>query len=283
MTAHFAQFQALHAQSTPLLLPNAWDAASTVLLQTDGAPAIATSSAALAWSLGYADGGALPTDELLAAIRRIVRVATVPISVDLEDGYSADPRAVADLVLQVARCGAVGINLEDGASPAALLADKIAACRKALSGTPLFINARTDVYLKGLVKSLAKPADGQDSDNHHAIALCAERLQLYQAAGASGAFVPGMASAADAARLVAQIKLPLNLMAVPSLAPASQLAAAGVKRISVGGSLFQTTYGYARSKAQQFMASGEVAGLFEYPLVYGAMNSSMNSALSAKN
>ncbi len=265
---HFTQFNALHAQATPLLLPNAWDAASAVLLQTDGAQAIATSSAALAWSLGYADGGALPPDALLAAIRRIVRVATVPVSVDVEDGYSASPQAVADLVVQVARAGAVGINLEDGNHPAALLADKIAACRQALADTPLFINARTDVYLRGM----GKDASGDDPQNDRAIALCAARLKQYRAAGASGAFVPGMASAADAVRLVPQIDLPLNVMAVPSLAPASQLAAVGVRRISVGSALFQTTYGYSRMKAQHFMLSGDVTGLFEHALAYGALN-----------
>jgi 2-methylisocitrate lyase-like PEP mutase family enzyme len=265
---YFTQFNALHMQATPLLLPNAWDAASTVLLQTDGVRAIATSSAALAWSLGYADGGALPPDELLAAVRRIVRVATVPVSVDLEDGYSTNPQAVADLVVQVARAGAVGINLEDGSAPAAVLADKIAACRQALADTPLFINARTDVYLKGL----AKDAQGHDPNNDHAVALCSQRLQAYRAAGASGAFVPGLASAGEAARLAPQIHLPLNVMAVPHLSSASQLAAAGVKRISVGDSLFQTTYGYSRLKAQHFMATGDVTGLYEHALGYGAMN-----------
>jgi 2-methylisocitrate lyase-like PEP mutase family enzyme len=270
---YFAQFKALHFQNTPLLLPNAWDAASAVLLQMDGATAIATSSAAVAWSLGYADGGALPRAELLGAIGRIMRVVQVPVTVDLEDGYSQDPAAVADLVLQVARLGVVGINLEDGAGPADLLAAKIGAIRRALAGTPLYINARTDVYLKGL----AKNAKGQSGPE--AIALCAQRLQSYRAAGADGAFVPGMCTAADVAALLAQPgmppDMPLNLMATPALAPTADLAAAGVRRISTGGSLFQTTYAYSRAPAKQFMAQGDTRGLFEHTLPYAMMNAAM--------
>lgn len=272
-SSHHATFQALHQQNTPLMLPNAWDAASTVLLQMDGAQAIATSSAALAWSLGYADGGALPREELLAAIERIMRVAKVPVSVDMEDGYSKDPQAVADLIAAVSRLGVVGINLEDGAGSAELLVAKIAAIRKALGGTALFINARTDVFLKGL----AKESDG--TNGAAAIALTAERLRSYQAAGADGAFVPGMLTAAHAQALLTQLTplhMPLNLMAHPALAPTAQLQATGVRRISMGGALFQTTYAYSRQPAKQFMAQGDATGLFAHSLPYATMNTAFS-------
>lgn len=264
MTNHTAHaFKALHAQSTPFMLPNCWDAASTVLLQADGAQAVATSSAALAWSLGYADGGQLPRAELMAAVARIMRVAKVPVSVDVEDGYSSDVGQVADLVLELSKCGVAGINLEDGACPPELLASKIVAARQALAGAPLFINARCDVFLKGLAKGDA------------AIAMCAQRLASYSAAGADGAFVPGMATVEEVTKLIptlTQLGMPLNLMAVPHLAPVADLFAAGARRFSAGGSLFQTTYAYSRMKAQAFMDDGDISGLFEHSLPYAFMN-----------
>lgn len=272
--AHHKTFLELHAQSTPLMLPNAWDAASTVLLQMDGAQAIATSSAALSWSLGYADGGALPLDQLLAAIARIMRVAKVPVTVDMEDGYSQSPSEVADLIVQVSRLGVVGMNLEDGAGSADLLAAKIGAIRKVLGSTPFFINARTDVFLKGLAKEF------NGTNGAAAIALAAQRLRSYQAAGADGAFVPGMLTAVDAQALLAQLaplQMPLNLMAHPSLAPTAELQAAGVRRISMGGSLFQTTYAYSRGPAKQFMAQSDAAGLFAHSLSYATMNAAFNA------
>ena len=116
-----ARFDALHRGDTPLMIANAWDAASTALWQHAGAPAIGTSSAALAWACGYADGGPLDRDALLGKVREICRVAKVPVSIDLEDGYSADPAQVAALVRVVAQAGAVGINLEDGSEDPELL------------------------------------------------------------------------------------------------------------------------------------------------------------------
>jgi 2-methylisocitrate lyase-like PEP mutase family enzyme len=265
-TTLFSTFKALHAQSAPLLLPNAWDAASAKLLQMDGAKAIATSSAAVAWSLGYADGGALPRDELLAAVRRIARVVSVPLTIDLEDGYSNDPQEVAQLIKTLSDCGVVGINLEDGAGSAQLLAGKIAAIRQALGTQPLFINARTDVYLKGLAQGAA------------AIALCIERLKSYQAAGADGAFVPGMATVADVTQLTAAVHMPLNLMTTPALAPIHALFAAGAKRFSAGPTLFQTSYSYGRTQAQRFMVDADFGGLLAHALPFPVMNAAFKIA-----
>ncbi|MEO7886490.1 MAG: isocitrate lyase/phosphoenolpyruvate mutase family protein, partial [Polaromonas sp.] len=148
---HHQQFVQLHqAPHGVLLLPNAWDAASVKIFEASGAKAVATSSASLAWACGYADGGALPPDELLDAVARITRVLKVPLTVDMEDGYSQDPAEVGRLAAELVDVCAVGINLEDGSDAPALLADKIRAIRSALKGKPLFINARTDVYLRKL-------------------------------------------------------------------------------------------------------------------------------------
>lgn len=152
------RFLALHAAPAPLLLTNAWDAASARLWQELGAPAVATSSAAVAWSRGYADGGVLPQPELLSSLAAIVRVTSIPVTADIEDGYSDDPQVVGRLASEVAATGAVGINIEDGAGSPDQLAAKIQAIRVALRGTPMFINARTDVYLRNLASGDAAVA-----------------------------------------------------------------------------------------------------------------------------
>jgi 2-methylisocitrate lyase-like PEP mutase family enzyme len=243
-TQHYAQFLALHQSPTLLLLPNAWDAASAKLFESTGASAIATSSAAVAWSLGYADGSQLPTTELIGAVQRIVRVLSVPLTVDIENGYSDDPNDVAALARALVKAGAAGVNIEDGAQSPTLLAEKIRCIRRTLATASLFINARTDVYLKALA-----PA-GQ------ATTMTIERLNLYREAGADGAFVPGLSALEDVRTISAAITLPLNVMLVPNLPAAAQLHAAGVKRITVGPAPFVTAYGQAYD-AVAAMQSGD--------------------------
>jgi 2-methylisocitrate lyase-like PEP mutase family enzyme len=254
-----ARFHALHDQDTPLLLPNAWDAASARLWQEAGATAVATSSAAVAWARGYADGGALPREELLSSLRGIARVVSIPLSADIEDGYGNDPEAVAGLVASVADAGAVGINIEDGAGTPDLLAAKIRAIRTRLGDAPLFINARTDVYLAGLAQGDA------------ALAMTIERLRLYRDAGADGGFVPGLSDADDALRIAEAVPLAVNLMAMPGLPPVAALADAGIRRISLGPALFKTAYGHADRAARSFLG-GDLAPSFEASLDYEGMN-----------
>lgn len=113
-------FKQLHAGPQILVLPNAWDAASAALMEDAGAQAVATSSAAVAWAHGYADGDLLPVPTLLAAIGEIARVLKVPLTADIEGGYSDDLEALSETVRGVIDAGAVGINLEDGVRDAAL-------------------------------------------------------------------------------------------------------------------------------------------------------------------
>jgi 2-methylisocitrate lyase-like PEP mutase family enzyme len=254
-----ARFSALHDHDTPLLLPNAWDAASARLLQECGASAIATSSAAVAWACGYADGGALPREELLSSLRSITRVVSIPLSADVEDGYGDDPEAVAALAADIVGAGAVGINIEDGAGAPDLLAAKIRAIRARLGGTPLFINARTDVYLAGMAQGDA------------AVAMTIERLRLYRDAGADGGFVPGLADADVAQRIADAVPLAVNVMAMPALPPVAALADAGIRRISLGPALFKLAYAHADRAARAFLG-GDLAPSFEVSLDYEAMN-----------
>src|SRR5215831_16217134 len=126
-----AEFRRLHAADAPLVLPNAWDAGSARLIEACGAAAIATTSSGVAWAHGYPDGNALPTRILAGAVEAIARVLSVPLTIDIEGGYSADPVAVAEVVSAVVAGGAVGINIEDGSAPPDLLCAKVVAAKAA--------------------------------------------------------------------------------------------------------------------------------------------------------
>src|SRR5262245_6763284 len=230
-------FRDLHGPGQLLLLANAWDAGSARVIEARGARAIATTSAGLAWSRGHPDGDRLPAAVLAAALREIARVISVPLSVDVEGGYSSDPLAVGEPgrgVLEAGavrihlEAGAVGINLEDGSAPPELLCRKIEAARTAAAkaGVDLFVNARCDVYLRRLV-----PAEG-------AVAAALERGRRYHAAGCDGLFVPGVHEPA-AIRAIARglPELPLNVLWLAGLPPLAELPALGVRRLSAGSAL----------------------------------------------
>jgi 2-methylisocitrate lyase-like PEP mutase family enzyme len=245
-------FRALHAKGELLLLANAWDAGSARVIETCGSLAIATTSAGLAWSRGYADGGALPPRVLEAAVGEIVRTVRVPVTVDIEQGYSADPAAAAETVTALIHAGAVGINIEDGADAPNVLCSKIEAARMAAAraGVALFVNARTDVYLRGLA-----------SDNE-AVDEVLARIERYRAAGCDGLFVPMLAETAIRAVVRAVEPLPFNLMAVPGLPPAVTLAGLGVRRLSAGAAIAQAALGLSHQLAAQFLGSGRADDLF---------------------
>ncbi|MFZ6743917.1 isocitrate lyase/PEP mutase family protein [Undibacterium sp. JH2W] len=263
-TTSFSTFKELHEGNTPLLLPNAWDAASAILFERDGATAIATSSASLAWALGYADGGTVPREELLAAVRRILRVIKVPLSVDIEEGYSDDANAVAALVADLQQCGVAGINLEDGGGTPELLVAKIKAIRSKLAGAEFFINARTDVYLRGLASGDA------------ALQMAISRTQAYQAAGASAAFLPGLCDTAIISTIAQTLDIPVNIMAVPGMPDINQLFAAGCRRFSLGPVPFQLAYHHGREGVRQFLHQGQTTSLFKHELSYPYMNAALN-------
>ena len=248
-TTQAKRFGAMHRGAEILVLPNAWDAASAALMQDAGAKAVATSSAAMAWAHGFADGDALPAATLAATIAAIARVLTVPLTADIECGYTDDLATLADTVRAVIDAGAVGINLEDGLRPPDLHARKIEAVRKAAdaAGVPLFINARTDVYLKGL-------AEGQA-----AFVESVARAQLYRAAGADGIFVPGPKDPDLIGRLASEIALPLNVMLQPGAPPAAQLQALGARRLSSATAPFRAAYAPLSAAVAAFLANGDAA------------------------
>ena len=256
------EFRRLHAQATPLLLPNAWDAGSARMIEACGAAAIATTSAGLAWSRGYPDGNVLPPRVLAAAVADIARVLSVPLTVDIEGGYSADPRAVGETVAAVVGAGAVGVNLEDGDASPDVLSAKISAAKAAAlhAGVDLFVNARTDVYLRRLAA------------RERAVDETIERARRYRAAGCDGVFVPALIEPDAIRTIVGAIGLPLNVMIVPSLPPVAQLGALGVRRVSAGAALARAAYGVARRAATLFLTEGVYDAMFETTADYAEMN-----------
>ncbi|TSD12817.1 isocitrate lyase/phosphoenolpyruvate mutase family protein [Curtobacterium sp. KBS0715] len=242
-----ATFHGLHDHpARPLVLVNVWDAASARLVEDAGATAIATTSAGVAWSLGRPDGNTLTRAEAMDAVARIAASVSVPVTVDVESGYADDADGVARTVDSVLEAGAVGINIEDGRLHPDALADRIGAARRAAerAGVPLFVNARTDVHLAGLV------------DPERLLAETLQRARRYRGAGADGVFVPGVRDVETIRALVESIDGPVNVMAGPGSPTVSELARLGVARISLGSAVAQAAYAVARQATAELLTSG---------------------------
>jgi 2-methylisocitrate lyase-like PEP mutase family enzyme len=259
--AESAAFRRMHEQGV-LVLPNVWDGGSARLIESLGARALATTSAGVAWSHGYADGDLLPTPLLLESVRTIARVARVPLSVDVEGGYSHDPAAVGELIAQVVDAGAVGINLEDGAREVDLLCAKIEQAKRAAGkrGIDLFVNARTDVYLRGLA-----PAEGRVEES-------LRRAERYASAGADGIFVPGVTDTGEIRTLAAGVGRPLNVLARPGLPPVAALRDLGVRRLSAGSWVASAAFGRLRTVVNAFLNEGVCDPFFEGAWLYAEVN-----------
>lgn len=221
------QFRALHVAGAPLVLYNIWDAGSARAVAAAGAKAIATGSHSVAEAMGYDDGEKIPLDLLLTVAARIVASTDLPVTIDFEGAYSADPVTAAANVARLIATGAIGLNFEDqvvGGQGLHSIDDQTAriAAIRACSDVPFFINARSDVFLK------AKP-DAHEGLVPDAIA----RGQAYAQAGADGFFIPGLLDAALVAKVCAAVPLPVNVMMRPPLT-CDSAAGAGVGRISHG-------------------------------------------------
>ncbi|HEY8328921.1 MAG TPA: isocitrate lyase/phosphoenolpyruvate mutase family protein [Rhodanobacter sp.] len=222
-------FRRMHDRAAILLLPNAWDAGSARLFARRGFAAVATTSAGVAWSLGYADGEQAPLAEVLAAIARITRVVELPVTADIETGYGETPADVAATVRAVIAAGAVGINLEDGRPghgplrPVEEAAVRIRAAREAAdaAGVPIVINARVDNWMQ---HDAAAPAER--------LADAVQRAQAYLAAGADGIYPIGLDDRGTLAALARAVDAPINVAAGPGMPDLAELARLGVARVS---------------------------------------------------
>ena len=242
------RFRNLHQGPEVLLLPNAWDAASAAAMADAGAKAVATSSAAVAWTHGYPDGDVLPVNLAVATIAAAAKAARdTPLTADIEGGFTDDLEDLAALTGRVIAAGAVGINIEDGGRDPELHARKVAAVRAAAAktGVPLFINARTDVYLRRLAEGEA------------AFEETARRAALYVDAGADGVFVPGVAAPALIGRLAGAIERPLNIMGGAGAPKAAELQALGVRRLSSATSPFRVAYAAMARAVEAYLRDGD--------------------------
>lgn len=259
-----AEFHRLHARDADalLVLPNAWDAMSARLVEEAGARAVATTSAGISWALGYPDGQGAPREAMLAAVRVIVDAVRVPVTADVESGYGAGtPEDVAETARGVIAAGAVGINLEDapgrGGAPlldAELQAERIVAAREAAraAGVELFVNARTDTYVR-------KVGDDETARFDETV----RRARLYVDAGADGIFVPLAPDAETIRRLAGAVGVPLNVIAGPGSPTIAELRALGVARVSLGPHLARSVMAHVRRAAREVLERGSYDALRE--------------------
>jgi len=221
-------FQRLHHGPAILVLPNAWDAATARIFQTAGFPAIASTSAGIAWAAGYPDGERISRGDMLEAVRRIVAAVAVPVTADMEAGYGETPEAAAATAEGVLAAGAIGLNLEDASADRLLEiaahSARVRAVRRVAedAGVPLVINARTDVYLLAVGTPETRFAEA------------VRRANAYREAGADCLFIPGVRDAETIGRLVESIHGPINVLAGAGTPPAGELQRLGVARISTG-------------------------------------------------
>lgn len=247
-----------HHRLGVLLLPNAWDVASARIFEEAGFPAIATTSAGIAFSLGYPDGQRISREEMIARIGRIVRAVKVPVTADIEWGYGSTAEDVARTTREVIEAGAVGMNLEDatGRADQPLLTleravEKIRAARETAAQlrVPIVLNARTDIYLL--------PGGNPDADFQEAV----RRLVAFRDAGADCVFAPGLKDADTIGRLVTSVQCPLNILAGPGTPPIAELEKLGVARVSVGSGFMRATLGLLRRAAEELKSEGTYSAI----------------------
>jgi 2-methylisocitrate lyase-like PEP mutase family enzyme len=251
-TDRAAALLALH-RTPGFVIPNVWDAGSARILEQVGFPAIATTSAGIAWSCGVPDGGALDLDTMLDHVGRIVAAVGVPVSADLEAGYGDTPEAVARTVTRAADLGVVGANLEDQVGGTLFgieeAAERIVAARAAAPSGSFVINARTDTYFGAGVGDV--------------FAETVERATRYVEAGADCIFVPGVNDEDTIRRLAAAVPAPLNVVAglTSNLIDVPTLFSLGVTRVSLGGSLARVALTALERAGRELLDSGSLGFL----------------------
>jgi len=260
------QLRKLHVNGPMLVLPNAWDAGSARIFVEAGFPALATTSAGIAFSLGYPDGERISRDEMLAAVARITRRIAVPITADLEAGYGREPTAVAETVRRAIDAGAVGMNLEDRIEEKHLIdfrlaVERVRAARKAAeaTGVGLVLNARTDAF-----EAPELPRDKR-------LAEATRRGNAFRDAGADSVFVPFVGDRGTIEQLVRQIRAPVNILGTPNGPTLKELAALGVRRVTFGSAPMRATLGLLRRMAREWKDKGTYGTLEAYGIPFAEL------------
>jgi 2-methylisocitrate lyase-like PEP mutase family enzyme len=254
--------RALHHDNDPLVLVNVWDVASARIVEATGFSALATTSAGIAFAHGFPDGEKIAPEQMFAAVAEIAKAVKSPVTADAEAGYGTTPESASKTATRVIEAGAVGMNFEDAAdAPAhplidlALQLEKIRAIRETAekAGVPLVLNARTDVYLKQV---------GQASRRYDE---ALRRLSAYRDKGADCLFIPGLTDSETIRRFVADLRCPINILAVPGQASVLELQALGVKRISLGSGPMRAGLGTLRRIAEEVKSRGTYSELENAP------------------
>ena len=249
-------FKKLHEQNNPLVICNVWDVASVKLAEKLNFQAIGTSSAAIATMLGYEDGEQMSFSELTYIVKRIMRNTELPVTVDIETGYSNDPKEVASHIKTLSDLGVVGVNIEDSnvLNERTLInaddfAKKLLAIKKELAkeNVSIFINVRTDTFLLGIENSLE---------------ACVKRIKLYEAVGADGIFVPCIEKEEDIIAIIKSTELPVNVMCMPNLPDFDTLSKLGVKRISMGNFMFDSINNHLESTLNSVLQTQSFKAIF---------------------
>jgi len=256
----------LHVEGPMLVLPNAWDAGSARIFVEAGFRALATTSAGIAFSLGYPDGEQISRDEMLAAVARITRRISVPITADMEAGYGRTADAVAETVRRVIDAGAVGMNLEDRMEEKHLIdfslaVERVRAARRAAdaTGVRLVLNARTDVF------------EAPEIPRDKRIAEAVRRGNAFREAGADSVFVPFVGDTGTIEQLVQQIRAPLNILGTPNAPSLKELAALGVRRVTFGSAPMRATLGLLRRMAREWRETGTYGTLEAYGIPFAEL------------
>jgi len=261
------EFQALHNNKEMLLLPNAWNAGSAKVFEKQGFKAVATTSAGIAFAMGYADGEIIDIEDLCLVSQQITGRISIPLSVDLERGYSDNPKEVKENVRKILETGAVGINLEDGRPDGKLdslnlLLDKIKAIaelKKELD-LPFVINARTCTYWLNI---------GEDKER---LALATERCNAFLNAGADCVFVPGLLQKETLVELLANINGPLNAIANPVYHDLKEMELLGVSRLSLGSGPVRAMFANLIQNSKEIIENSDISSLLNHDFSYAAAN-----------
>ncbi|MBK6265348.1 isocitrate lyase/phosphoenolpyruvate mutase family protein [Marivirga sp. S37H4] len=253
----YLKFKELHNQTQPLIIGNVWNVQSAKIFEKLNFQAIGTSSAAIAYSLGYEDGEQMPFSDLLFVVKRIKKSVTLPLSVDIEFGYGKTSTEIANNIIALERLGVVGINIEDSfieneerkLKDILQFSQLLQEVKSILTQQEIsiFINVRCDVFLLNIPNTLQ---------------VATERIKNYEQAGTDGIFLPCIIQESDIAEIVLQTKLPLNVMCIPQLPNFETLEKLGVKRISMGNFLNDYAYTSLENMTTKILTEQSFNALF---------------------
>lgn len=252
----FETFLKLHHQANPLLIGNIWDVHSAILFEQCGYKAIGTSSAAVANTFGYEDGEQVPFDNIVRLAKRVINRVNIPVSIDMEGGYSRTTEGIYENIKKLYDVGVVGINLEDTIPGNEQKLQDIDAFKKILSSlcnllnknhVHVFLNIRTDSYLLGLPNALTETL---------------ARVAAYGECGIHGIFVPCITDLREIKEITCSTELPVSVMSMPALANFDALKSIGVKRISMGNALHKAVFAFAENKVRHIQTDRNFTALF---------------------